>query len=128
MTIEGIPNQLFANGMIPIDVYNEARRFFAGAYKKSRAVDDMTKNLALADVTPTKFFKDKYALWLDFRSSQDNFLHGSGHKIQNTSEGVTVAITRDADTGAKFNASIYAFIFMDGVLNIVSSSYGGIYY
>ena len=38
------------------------------------------------------------AVWLDFRSTQDNFLHGSGRKIVSVSEGISVEIEREADT------------------------------
>ena len=41
VTIEG--NQLFSNGMLPKDIYEECQRFFAGMYKKDRSIDNMVK-------------------------------------------------------------------------------------
>ena len=58
-------------------------------------------------------------MWLDFRSTQDNFLHGSGRKIVSVSEGISVEIEREADTKT-FDGTIYAFMFMDGLLQIVN--------
>jgi hypothetical protein len=41
---------------------------------------------------------DKYALWIDLRSTEDNGMHGSGLRLVNTKDGVQLAITRDTET------------------------------
>ena len=119
VTIEGIPNQLFSNGILPTDIYEECERFFSGMYKEERSIDNTVKKLSLSGVDPIEFFDKKYAVWLDFRSTQDNFLHGSGRKIVSVSEGISVEIEREADTKT-FDGTIYAFMFMDGLLQIVN--------
>ena len=119
VTIEGIPNQLFSNGILPTDIYEECERFFSGMYKEERSIDNTVKKLSLSGVDPIDFFDKKYAVWLDFRSTQDNFLHGSGRKIVSVSEGISVEIEREADTNT-FDGTIYAFMFMDGLLQIVN--------
>ena len=119
VTIEGIPNQLFSNGILPTDIYDECERFFGGMYKEDRSIDNTVKKLSLSGVGPIEFFDKKYAVWLDFRSTQDNFLHGSGRKIVSVSEGISLEIERDADTET-FDGTIYAFMFMDGLLQIVN--------
>ena len=119
VTIEGIPNQLFSNGILPTDIYEECERFFSGMYKEERSIDNTVKKLSLSGVDPIDFFDKKYAVWLDFRSTQDNFLHGSGRKIVSVSEGISVEIEREADTKT-FDGTIYAFMFMDGLLQIVN--------
>ena len=58
-------------------------------------------------------------MWLDFRSTQGNFLHSSGRKIVSVSEGISLEIEREADTET-FDGTIYAFMFMDGLLQIVN--------
>ena len=119
VTIEGIPNQLFSNGILPTDIYEECERFLSGMYKEERSIDNTVKKLSLSGVDPIDFFDKKYAVWLDFRSTQDNFLHGSGRKIVSVSEGISVEIEREADTKT-FDGTIYAFMFMDGLLQIVN--------
>ena len=119
MTIEGIPNQLFSNGILPTDIYEECVRFFGGMYKEGRSIDDTVKKLSLYGIDPIEFFDKKYAVWLDFRSTQDNFLHGSGRKIMSVSEGISLEIERSADTET-FDGTIYAYMFMDGLLQIVN--------
>ena len=118
VTIEGIPNQLFSNGILPTDIYDECVRFFGGMYKEDRSIDNTVKKLSLHGVGPIEFFNKKYAVWLDFRSTQDNFLHGSGRKIVSVSEGISLEIEREADTET-FDGTIYAYMFMDGLLQIV---------
>ena len=119
VTIEGIPNQLFSNGIPPTDIYEECEHFFSGMYKEERSIDNTVKKLSLSGVDPIEFFDKKYAVWLDFRSTQDNFLHGSGRKIVSVSEGISVEIEREADTKT-FDGTIYAFMFMDDLLQIVN--------
>ena len=79
----------------------------------------MIKKLFLSGVDPIEFFDKKYAVWLDFKSTQNNVLHGSGRKNASVSEGFSVEIEREADTET-FDGTIYAFMFMDGLLQIVN--------
>ena len=52
VTIEGIPNQLFSNGILPTDIYEECERFFSGMYKEERSIDNTVKKLSLSGVGP----------------------------------------------------------------------------
>jgi len=63
VTVEGIPNQLYAQGMLPYQHWDEIVKGFA--CKDSST--DMSTN-----------YQNRYGLWLDFRSSDDEKLHGSG--------------------------------------------------
>ena len=119
MTIEGIPNQLFSNGILRTDIYDECERFLSGMYKEERSIDNTVKKLSLSWVDPIEFFDKKYSVWLDFKSTQDNFLNGSGRKIVSVSEGISLKIDREADTRTRFSRTIYAFMSMDGLLQIV---------
>lgn len=118
VTIEGVPNQLFSQGMRAHQQWDEAKKYFAGALsgKYDREVAKVVKDLALADVSVADYLTTKYALWLDLRSSDDNSLHGSGRRVENASEGITIQITKQAETDALLN--IYMYVIMDAQLNI----------
>jgi len=78
-TVEGIPNQLYAQGMLPYHHWDEIVKEFAR--------EDL-KGAELSSTNISTFFRNRYALWLDFRSSDDHKLHGSGRRVENASEGV----------------------------------------
>ena len=116
VTIEGVPNQLYAQGMRAYQQWDEARKFFAAGSKRHPEVGMVSKDLALADVTLGEFLTDKYALWLDLRTSDDDQLHGSGRRVENASEGVTIQITKTAEAAGALN--LYLYVIQDGQLNI----------
>lgn len=62
------------------------------------------------------FLTSKYALWLDLRATDDDQLHGSGRRVENASEGVTIQIAKTAETAGVLN--IYLYVVMDAQLNI----------
>jgi len=64
----------------------------------------------------TTYFRNWYALWLDFRSSDDQKLHGSGRRVENASEGVTLQLDETAELAGPLNC--YVYIVMDTQLNI----------
>ena len=121
VTIEGIPNQLYSQGMRAYQQWDEARKFLAAGSKRYPEVVAVAKDLALADVSLTDFLTTKYALWLDLRTSDDDRLHGSGRRIENASEGVTIQITKTAETAGALN--IYLYVLMDAQLNIEDSRF-----
>ena len=49
---------------------------------------------------------DKYGLWLDFRTIDENTLHGTGRRIENASEGITLQIEKEAETAGTLNVYI----------------------
>ena len=74
--VEGVPNELYAQNMEYRHQYNEIVKHFAeGRLKEAGAIQ---KNLQLHNVNIASYYTDKYALWLDFRTTNDNRLHGSG--------------------------------------------------
>ena len=97
--IEGIPNQLFSQGMHAYQTCDEARKLFESGRKRHPEVAVVGKDLGLADVSLGEFLTSKFALWLDLMTTDDDWLHGSGHRIQNASEGVTIQLTKTADVG-----------------------------
>ena len=116
ITIEGVPNQLYSQNLRAYQQWDEVRKFFAGGYKRHPEVSEVTKDLALADVSQIDFLTSKYCLWLDLRATDDDRLHGSGRRIFNASEGVTIQITKTAEAAGPVN--IYLYVIMDAQLNI----------
>ncbi|MEW8525343.1 MAG: hypothetical protein AB2552_20055 [Candidatus Thiodiazotropha endolucinida] len=116
VTIEGVPNQLFSQGMHAHHMWDEARKFFAAGSKRHPEAAAIAKDLALADVSLGEYLTSKYSLWLDLRASDDDQLHGSGRRVENASEGVTIQISKKAEAAGPLN--IYLFIIMDAQLNI----------
>ena len=76
VTVEGVPNELYTQNMEHRHQYNEIVKHFAeGRLKEAGAIQ---KDLQLHNVNIASYYTDKYALWLDFRTMDDNRLHGSG--------------------------------------------------
>ena len=76
VTVEGVPNELYAQNMEYRHQYDEIVKHFAeGRLKEAGAIQ---KDLQLHNVNIASYYTDKYALRLDFRTVDDNRLHGSG--------------------------------------------------
>ena len=90
VTIEGVPNQLFSQGMRAYQMWDEAKKFFAAGSKRHPEVAVVAKDLALVDVSIGEFLINKFILWLDLRTTDDDRLHSGGRRVENSSEGVTI--------------------------------------
>ena len=76
VAVEGVPNELYAQNMEYRHQYDEILKHFGeGRLKEAGAIQ---KNLQLHKVNIASYYTDKYALWSDFRTIDDNRLHGSG--------------------------------------------------
>ena len=114
VTMEGVPNELYAQNMEYRHQYDEIVKHFAeGRLKEAGAIQ---KDLQLHNVNIASYYTDNYALWLDFRTIDDNRLHGSGRPLENTSEGIRLQITKES--GASGKLSCYLYIFQDTQINI----------
>ena len=124
VTVEGGPNELYAQNMEYRHQYDEIVKHFAeGRLKEAGAIQ---KDLQLHSVNITSFYTDKYALWLDFRTKDDNRLHGSGRQLENTSEGICLQITKEAGSAGKL--SCYLYIFQDIQINISDAQFLNVVY
>ena len=74
----------------------------------------------------TKFFGDKFALFVDLRSKQYSSLYGSGKILVNTEDGVLLQINRRA-TGSG-NVNCHIFILSDAQFNLVDKELESITY
>ena len=113
--VEGKPNQLYAQGMRSFEQYDEICKYFA------EGKNQIQKHLQLHNVNVGEYLTYKHALWLDFRTIDENELHGMGRQIENASEGITFQIEKKRESAGALNAYIYQI--MDAQLNIQSGAY-----
>ena len=124
VNVEGVPNELYAQNMEYRHQYDEIVKHFAeGQLKEAGAIQ---KDLQLHNVDIASYYTDKYALWLDFRTIDDNRLHGSGRRLENTSEGIRLQITKKAESAGKL--SCYLYIFQDAQINISDAQFLNVVY
>ena len=124
VTVEGVPNELYAPNMEYRHQYDEILKHFAeGRLKEAGAI---RKDLQLHNVNIASYYTDKYALWLDFRTIDDNRLHGSGRQLENTSEGIRLQITKESGSAGKLSCHLY--IFQDAQINISNAQFLNVVY
>ena len=119
VTVEGVPNELYAQNMEYHHQYDEIVKHFAEGWLKEAGA--IQKDFQLHNVNIASYYTDKYALWLDFRTIDDNRLHGSGRQLENTSEGIRLQITKES--GAAGKLSCYLYIFQDAQINISDAQF-----
>ena len=76
VTVEGVPNEVYAQNMEYRHQYNEIIKHFSEGHLKGAGW--VQKDLQLHNTNIASYYTDKYALWLDFQTIDDNALHGSG--------------------------------------------------
>ena len=124
ITVEGSPNELYAQNMEYRHQYDEIIKHFAeGRLRKAGFIQ---KDPQLHNVNVASYYTDKYALWLDFRTINDNKLHGSGRRLENTSEGIRLQITKKAELAGKL--SCYLYLFQDAQINISDAQFLNVVY
>ena len=124
VTVEGVPNELYAQNMEYRHQYDEiVTHFSKGQLKEAGAIQ---RDLQLHNVNIASYYTDKYALWLDFRTVDDNRLHGSGRQLENTSEGICLQITKESGSAGKL--SCYLYIFQDAQINISDAQFLNVVY
>ena len=104
VTIEGVPNSIYSQGIPKTRFFEEACRLFKNGNNDQ-------------NITIQKFYKDCFALCVDLRTLDDNFVHGTGKKLVNTQSGLLLEITK---TAVSANVMCNIFVISDGLLNIVN--------
>ena len=102
--IDGVPNKLFSNGMLPSDFWQSLNNRFN------------TKDT----LKESDFYADKFALWIDLRSDPDNYIHGGGLFLKNTQDGVKIEIKRQ--NGGLGNITCHMFVVADAIMEIMKSN------
>ena len=96
-------------------------KYFAEGVQRDSNANDVRVQLQPHSLSLGEYLTDKYALWLDFRMIDENELHGTGRRIENASEGITLQIEKKPETAGALSAYIY--LIMDAQLNIQSGAY-----
>ena len=117
ITIEGKPNQLYSQGMRSFKQYDEARKYFT----KGRLANEVQAQLQLHNVSVGEYLVNQYALWLNFRTIDENKLHGTGRQIGNTSGGINIQVEKKVESDGALKAYIY--LIVDAQLNIQNGAY-----
>ena len=76
ITVEVVPDELYAQNVEYRHQYDEIIKHFSEGHLKGAGW--VQKDLQLHYVNIASYYTDKYALWLDFRTIDDNALYGSG--------------------------------------------------
>lgn len=104
LTVDGIPNKIYSQGMQARDMWEEVFRRFGKENSAMNATDF--------------YARERLGLFIDLRSMRDNDLHGSGLRLVNTKDGVHLAINRKGSGSG--NVKCHIFILSDAQLNIVN--------
>ena len=72
--VEGKPNQLYAQGIRSFEQYDEICKYFA----EGKNTIEVQKHLQLHNVSVGEYLTDRYALWLDFRTINENYTEQVG--------------------------------------------------
>ena len=123
VTIEGYPCELYAQNMKYYHQCVEIRKHFGEGRLKDAGV--IQKDLQLHDVDITSYYTDKYALCLDFRTIYDNKLHGSGRRLENTSEEIQLQIKK---LDQQVNCLAICIYFQDAQINISDAQFLNVVY
>ena len=97
--------------------YDETHKYFA----EGRLANEVQAQLQLYDSSVGEHLVNKYALWLNFRTKDENELHGMGRQNRKYVRGITIQIEKKAETAGALNAYIY--LIMDAQLNIQNGTY-----
>ena len=70
--VEGKPNQLYAQGMGSFEQYDEICKYFTEGSQKDNNANEIQVHLHLYDLSLGEYLTNKYVLWLDFRTIDEN--------------------------------------------------------
>ena len=105
VTIKGIPNSVYSQGIPKSRLFEEAGRVFRH--------DSKDQFMSIQ-----KFYKNHFALVVDLRTINDSFTSGGGKKLVNTQSGLLLEIKKKATT---VNVMCKIFVLSDGHVNIAET-------
>ena len=101
--------------------FDEICKYFTEGKQRDNDANEIQKHLQLYNLSLGEYLVDKYVLWLDFRTINENKLQVTGRRIENASEGITLQIEKREESAGALNAYIY--LIMDAQLNIQTGTY-----
>ena len=111
ITVEGVPNAVYNQGMKKDKLFKEARRLFLNRKRDVMEIDD--------------FYSNHFALVIDMRTFNDGNVVGSGKKLINGQSGILLEITKEATSK---DVMCYTYVVSDGIVNIINKTLQGIEY
>lgn len=117
VTVESNPNDIYSEGLTKRDMYRQAVRFFGSSGCKGY--------LGSKCVSRRKFYTDKFAYVVDFRTVDDESVSGSGRKLVGTQAGILLEIEKEVSTT---DLSCHVYVMAHGIVNIVENKLQGVEY
>ena len=77
IAIDGISNKVYAQGLKPHNQWFEIKKY---------CLTEDQKKFDNTDMSECNYYHNKFELWVDLRSTQDNNIHGSGLRLANTAD------------------------------------------
>ena len=112
ITIEGVPNMIYSQELPKKRIFEEAQRL-------------LEYDMNDPQMKITDFYDDKYALWIDLRTTSAKNIFGDGKTLQQTQSGVLLEIKRTATTK---DLTCHIFILSDASMEISSGQFSKIEY
>ena len=115
VTVNGVPNRVYSDGISDKDMWNELTRHFnphSGGWPNMTLAKYLTGN--------------KFGLWIDLRSMDDTTMHGNGQRLVNAQDGVQLEIKRTASGSGITNC--YIFTVSDAQMNIMGQQLESVQY
>ena len=115
VTVNGVPNRVYNEGISGKDMWNEITRHFkphSGGWPNMTLTKYLTAN--------------KFGLWIDLRSMADTTMHGNGQRLVNTQDRVQLEIERTASGSGTTNC--YIFTVSDSQMNIMGQQLESVQY
>ena len=112
--VQGIPDDIYSVGLAKRDMYDEAVRFFNN--------DDCEKYLGTTSMSCRKYYTDKFACVIDFRTVDDNTVSGSGRNLIGVQAGILMKIEKEATTT---DLMCHVFLIADGAIDINGTKLNG---
>ena len=113
LQIEGVPGQVYSQGIKKSRFYEEAMRLFGSKDERDEFM------------TPQKFYKDKFAWVIDLRSNEEVNKTRHGERLQNTQNGIMMEINKTSHTD---DISCYYFIVSDAAVKFQNYNMKAIVY
>ena len=114
VTVNGIPNRVYNNGIKGYDQWREISRLFCEKHKKKSNCGNNSRTYMTITLYTTGH---KFGFFLDLRSMAGVNMHGSGQRLVSSENDVQIALTRT--TSGSGNVRCHIFSISDAQLNIL---------